>query len=292
MVEVHKWGSLSKASKVLFLSQSALSHQLKELETEIGMVVFHRVNNRLAISETGEVVLRYAKLILKNLDELDDGLREIKGEEKGSIRISLEAYTTYYWLPSVLRKFHKTNPSIEVTINTENSTKPLQLLEANQLDFAIMVYRPLEPHFESIPILNDELVVVLPKNHHLAQRDHLEERDFAGEVIVTHSEKDQKEKVLEKTFGFLEINPVKYTHIGNTQSILEIVNEGMGVAILSKWAISNYMDKMDLKLIKLGKDGTYRNWYWVYLKNRNLRDYERFFLDLLKSDFKQYEKSP
>ncbi|WP_222982466.1 LysR family transcriptional regulator [Flagellimonas meishanensis] len=289
VVEVHKLGTLSKASEVLCLSQSALSHQLKEFEAEVGMVVFHRVNKRLVISETGEVVLRYAKLILKRLEELNSSLMEIKGEEKGSIRISLEAYTSYYWFPSILRKFHKTYPNIEITINTENSTRPLHLLESNNLDFAIMVYQPSESYFESVPVLRDELVVVLPNSHILSKRNYLEARDFVEEVIITHSGKNQKDKVLEKAFGAKEINPLKYIHIGNTQSILEMVNEGLGVAILSKWAISKYIGEKKLKLIKFGKNGTFRNWYWVYLKNRNLSKFEKYFLDVLRGDFELYK---
>ena len=279
---VSELGTLSKASKVLHLSQSALSHQLKELESEIGFTVFRRTNKKLILSETGEIILNYSKKILLTIDELESSLKKHKGEEIRQIRIALEAYTSYHWLPAVIANFHKYHPLIEVVISTESGTMPLQLMENKELDYAIMVYKYDDLNFEYYPLFDDELVVVVSKSHPFSSKDYIETYDLENEIIITHSKKNERNRIFERKLKNVTINPKKFIQMNNTNTVLEMVDKNIGIAVLSKWAISNYISSLDIKCIKLGENGLFRKWYLVKFKNLKEEDYKLKFTSILK----------
>ncbi|WP_222982465.1 LysR family transcriptional regulator [Flagellimonas meishanensis] len=277
-------GSLRKASDILFLSQSALSYQLKELETELGKKVFYRVNNKLVISETGELILSYSHKVLSELIELKNSIEEVTGKFRGRIKIGLEAYTSYFWLPQVLKTLRAHCPDTDIVLNTESPTKPLFLLEERKLDFAIVLFRFENMNFNFEKLFNDELIVVASNKHSFASKEYVCIKDFNNENIITHSAKSERDRVLESEHELQQLTPKKYTVIKHTQTILEMVDQQLGVAILSKWAIGHYIRDKDLVLLKLGPKGTFRSWYLAYLKNKNLKPYEKTFLRILKEN--------
>lgn len=283
---VAELGTLSKSSEKLFLTQSALSHQLKELETELGTVIFHRVNKRLVLSDTGELLLRYAESVLACLNELEEKMNEMKGLKLDKMRIGVEAYTTYFWLPPLLKEFHKTYPNIEISINTENLTRPLRLIKERKLDIGLVIFADGDPNLVYEKVIEDELVLVVPLEHSFAKRNYITIDNLKGEKLFTHSKKNEREKVLENTYGKMTLKSVKYIHVSQTQSILEMVEEGLGLAILSKWAIVPYVNKEKVCLVKIGKNGSYRNWYLTYLKNKELKNHEIRLVGQLKSQLK------
>lgn len=288
---VARLGTLSKSSEKLFLTQSALSHQLKELESELGTVVFHRVNKKLVLSETGEVLLHYADTILSSLNDLEEKINEMKGQKLGNIRIAVEAYTSYFWLPPLLKEFHKTYPNIEISINTENLTRPLRLIKDRKLDFGLVIFKDNDPNISYENLIDDELVLVVNTDHKFADQDYIEIDELQGEKLFTHSKKNERAKVLESTYGNIALKSVKYVHVGQTQTILEMVKEGLGLAVLSRWAITPYLDGDRLRIIRLGKHGSHRNWHLAYLRNKEMKNYEMRFIGLLKSKLKRIDQS-
>src|SRR6476659_2798480 len=113
-------GSLSGAARKLFLTQSALSHQLKEIELQMGTEAFHRVNKKLVLTPAGNIVLAAARKILPLVENVDVELRKFTSGEVGQLRLCTECFTCYHWLPSLMKKFSLEYPNIEIQINTEN----------------------------------------------------------------------------------------------------------------------------------------------------------------------------
>ena len=109
-------GSMANAIEKLHLTPSALSHQLREAELQLGTKIFHRINKKLILTEAGEKLLAASHIILKELDKVQREIKEIISGETGVIRISTECYTSYHWLPALMKKFHTEFPSIEIKI--------------------------------------------------------------------------------------------------------------------------------------------------------------------------------
>jgi LysR family transcriptional regulator for metE and metH len=278
---ISRLGSMSKAAEELCLTQSALSHQLKEAESRYGIQIFSRVNNKLILSDAGEIILEFANDILDRIEQMNETLRMVKNSELGTIRLSLEAYTSYYWLPSMLRRYNEQFPNIDVQITTENPTRPVEDLRNGKVDFAIMVYEPQDPTFQTIPLFEDELVVVVSSTHPLASNETINIRDLDNEKILTHTPKHEHHMVLEKSHSPKELNPERFIHIASTETIINMTAENIGVAILSRWAIQPYLDSR-IKLLPIGsEEGLRKNWYLVSFK-RELALHEEHFVRLLR----------
>lgn len=281
---ISRLGSMTKAAEELCLTQSALSHQLKEVESRYGVSIFTRVNNKLILSDTGEIILEFANDILDRIEQMNETVRMVKNSELGTIRLSLEAYTSYYWLPSMLRIYNEQFPNIDIQITTENPTRPIEDLQNRKVDFAIMVYEPQDPGFQAIPLFEDELVVVVSSSHPLASHETINLSDLDNEKILTHTPKHEHHKVLEKSHSPNELNPDRFLHIASTETIITMTAENMGVAILSRWAIQPYLDSR-IKLLSIGSDeGLKKNWYLVSIK-RELPLHEEQFVRLLREYF-------
>jgi LysR family transcriptional regulator, regulator for metE and metH len=121
-------GSITKAIATLHLTQSALSHQLKEAEYQLGTMIFLRTNKKLILTQAGEKLYETAKEILAKLAHTEHEIQQMIFGEIGEIRISTECYSSYHWLPSVLKQFQLLYPNIELKIVTEATHFPLQKL--------------------------------------------------------------------------------------------------------------------------------------------------------------------
>ena len=112
MEAVAEEGNLSKVVDRLSVTSSALSHQLKEVEQELGLPLFHRINKKLVLTDAGRVLLKSAKSILKELNQAEKQITALREGERGHMRISTECYTCYHWLPGVMKTFSQTFPHI------------------------------------------------------------------------------------------------------------------------------------------------------------------------------------
>src|SRR5690606_24476274 len=130
-------GSITRAMDVLHLSQSALSYQLKEAELQVGTQVFYRRNKKLILTPVGKKLYATANKVLKELDIADAEIKKMVDGDVGVIRISTECYTSYHWLPAVLKKFKSEFPNVEIEIVFEATHRPISKLISGELDLAI-----------------------------------------------------------------------------------------------------------------------------------------------------------
>src|SRR6185295_11113448 len=178
-------GSLSGAAKKLFLTQSALSHQLKEIEWQMGTQAFHRVNKKLVITPAGNVVLAAARKILPLVENVDLELKKIASGETGQLRLCTECYTCYHWLPPLIKKFNLEYPNIDIHIITENVNEPLSLLKDGKVDVAL-VHRPERDNsLDYVELFKDEMVLLMSSRDPLTQYPVILPDHFSNQVLIT-----------------------------------------------------------------------------------------------------------
>jgi len=267
---VAETGSLTRASEQLFLSQSALSHQLKEIEAEIGTEVFYRINKKMVLSEVGKRVLESAKLVIHEIDKLSTDIHAFVNGEAGCIRLSTECYTCYHWLPPVLKQFNSVFPKIEISILPEATKKPISNLLAGKLDVAIVHDKVEHSSLIYEPLFEDELVLVVPNDHHLLQKHYVTALDLTDEVLLTYSSEYEEYYSFQKVFKPAGLFPRKVISLQLTGAIIEMIAAGLGVAILAKWLMQHYLDEKKVSYTTITKNGLYRSWYAVTL-NSNFR---------------------
>src|SRR5690242_2243376 len=123
-------GSLTRAGDRLHLTQSALSHQLRDIESRLGAALFLRVGKRLVLTPAGERLLSSAKDVLARLEETEQAIRQMGRDKAGVLRITTECYTCYHWLPPLLGQYRRRYPRVEVRIDVDATRRPVESLLA------------------------------------------------------------------------------------------------------------------------------------------------------------------
>jgi len=175
--------SVTAAGKRLHLTQSALSHQLKDAEERLGTALFLRLGKRMALTQAGKHLLGVAQRILKDLKEAELQVLGLNGDTHGRIRLSTECYTCYHWLPPLLGSFHSCFPKVEVSIDMMATHRPAEELLAGNLDVAVMSDPPEHNNLQLFPLCEDELMVVMAPNHRLTAKSHIQPEDLANETV-------------------------------------------------------------------------------------------------------------
>jgi LysR family transcriptional regulator, regulator for metE and metH len=274
-------GGLTRAGKRLGLSQSALSHQLRGVEEQLGVSLFHRIGRRLVLAPAGERILRAASLVIPEIERTESDLRENSSKMLGTIRLSAECYSCYQWLPAITRRFSRKHPSIDLRIITEATRKPIQALLQNEIDLAV-VSGPLGDRRLKLTLLSEEdLVAVTAVTHPLADRKFLRPQDFVGQTLFSYAE-------LSTTCLYLKIlqpagvRPKEASAIPLTEAILELVKAGQGITVLPRWAVETYLGNGEYRALSITSHGLSRRWYAAVRRMKKSPDYLAAFLEALR----------
>lgn len=277
-------GSIANAIDKLHLTSSALSHQLKEAEFQLGTKIFHRVNKKLVLTEARKKVYDSANVILSEITRVNKEIKELVIGEKGLVRLSTECYTSYYWLPSLLKKFHNEFPNIDIKIIFEATHRPIEKLLQGQLDVAITNDPVKNEHIEYIELFRDEMVAVVSETHHWADKKYVTAEDFEDENLIIHSLPIESVTVFQKILTPAGVSPKNLTILPLTEAAIEMIKANMGVMVMAKWALKPYLQSNSIKTVKVTRGGLMRQQYVARLKKTNNQSYFDYFIRFLKEE--------
>src|SRR5215212_6794807 len=183
-------GSVTRAAERLNVTQSALSHQLREIEDRLGTPLFHRVNRRLALAPAGERLLASARRVLADIRAAEEDIARLATHQDGVIRVSTSCYTCYSWLPPLIAPFHRRFPRIDVEIVPEITRSATEALLERRIDLALVHDTTRDSRIRLAPVFEDELVVIVPRGHALAKKAFVVAEDLANENVILHSPAD------------------------------------------------------------------------------------------------------
>lgn len=277
-------GSITKAIDKLHLTQSALSHQLKEAEYQLGTPIFLRTNKKLVLTKAGEKIYELANEILDKLAETQSEIKQMVFGESGEIRISTECFSSYHWLPSVLKQFHLLYPNVELKIVTEATHIPLQKLLDNTIDIAIVSDIIKDNHIQYTELFQDEVVMVVSENHSWADKKYVVAEDFINEHLIIHSLPMETVTIHQFFLAPAKVTPRKITPLPLTEASLEMVKAGMGIMSMAKWALQPYLSNNPIKAVKVGKNGLKRKHFIATRTNEKHPDYFHHFITFLQNE--------
>ena len=276
-------GSVTRAGNRLYLTQSALSHQLRDLEAKLGATLFSRVNKKMLLTAAGQRILHAANEILDQLDRVEDDVKRIASNLEGVLRISTECYTCYYWLPPILKTFSVDYPGIDVKIAVEATSDPITALLDGQIDIGLINSPRLNKKVRYQPLFRDEFVVVAPKGHPLCSKGFVSPSDFLDEHLLIYSAPEDN-CVIQKLLIPASATPKRISSVRLTEAIVEMVRAGLGIGILSKWSIAQQLQAGMVQAIPLTRRGYFRTWHAATLKNSHTPPHLDAFIKLLVSN--------
>src|SRR5690606_22633182 len=278
-------GSITRAMDVLFLSQSALSYQLKEAELQIGTKLFFRINKKLVLTPAGKELYSTATRVLAELDEAEEEIRRRMGGESGTSRISTECYTSYHWLPAVLKKFKSEFPNVEIEIVFEATHHPVEKLLAGELDLAITSNPEHPEQIEFIQLFSDEMLAVVSDQHPWAKREYIVSEDFQDATLIIHSLPLDTVSIFRTQLTPKGIRPKKLIILPLTEASIELVKANMGVIVLANWAMKPYINGQ-VKAVRINPEGFFRQQYIARMRNRKYPIYFDYFIRFLREEIR------
>jgi len=275
-------GSLTRAGDQLHLTQSALSHQLRDIESRLGAALFLRVGKRLVRTPAGERLLVSAKDVLERLQQTEHDIRQMGRDDAGVLRLTTECYTCYHWLPPLLLRYRRTFPRVEVRIDVEATHRPVEMLLAGKIDLGIMSTPVRDRRLVSRRVFDDELVLISSKHHRFAQQTHVRLAQMRDETLFIYPPKEESGP-LQNVLIPAGAVPARIEEVQLTEAITELVKAGLGVAILARWAVQPLIDAGSLVGRSLPARGMHRVWSAVMPKDLADVDYVKGFVDLLET---------
>lgn len=282
--EVAETQSLTKAKDALFLSQSALSHQLKEIENELGTPLFHRVNKKLIITGAGKMVLESAERVLHDIEKTELSIKKYVSGDTGTIRLATQCYTCYHWLPSLLIDFKKEFPKVEIEIILDNSCDIEDQVLDGKIDLAILSEVSDRSKLKYYELFRDEVFALVPADHPWTKKKYVEAEDFADQNVIIHSYPLETVSLFTHLLFPAGVSPKKVTQIQVTDAVIELVKAGMGIKVLAKWIVEPYLKDSSLAIVPVTKNGMHRRWYSIALDQPEIPQYLENFVHHLKQN--------
>ncbi len=237
--EIARQGSFTKAADRLFLTQPAISLQLKALEEEVGEALLERGHKRIRLTPAGEILLRRTRAVLAELDSAHAEIASLRQELRGRLVIGTSDTNSTYVLPDVLRSYRESYPLVEVDIRNKMSTEVGRLVVDDEVDLglATMPIRDRERLGESQALFTRQDVLICPADHALASRKQIALKAVAELPLLALEPGSTTRYLLDQSFRQADLKPRVSMNLGSIEVIKRFVEIGFGVAIVPKIAI-------------------------------------------------------
>jgi LysR family transcriptional regulator, regulator for metE and metH len=273
-------GSVTKAGDILHLTQSALSHQLRDIESRLNTPLFHRVGRRMVPTAAGRRLIDTALDVLAVVGRTEDQIKFAAQGHEGTLRLSTECYTVYHWLPPVLKKYRVAHPMVDVQIDASATANPVGAVLNGKLDVAIVSMPPRDKRLAMHPLFDDNMLVIVAPTHPLASRPFVRVEDFRTETLLLYARKEDSQ-VYQRVLARAGVAPKAVQQIQLTEAIIELVKAGLGIAVLAEWAIAPYVRSRQVRAMRLTRSGHRRRWCAVTLRGMSDIPYVADFIRLI-----------
>ena len=276
LLALKETGSVSMAAKRVYLTQSALSHQIKLMEEQFDLPLFERKSNPLRFTAAGDRLIRLANEILPKVVDAERELARVKHGDAGQLRIAVECHTCFDWLMPAMDEFRQHWSLVELDIVSGFHTDPVGLLLSHRADWAIVSDVEQNDDVLFKPLFSYEMVGICSKDHPLANKDVWQAEDFAEETWVTYPVPDDMLDLYRQVLKPKGINPPRRT-TELTIALIQLVASRRGIATVPYWAALPYLEKGYVVARKITEEGLYSNLYAAIRKeDANLAYIEDF----------------
>jgi LysR family transcriptional regulator, regulator for metE and metH len=256
---VAELGTLTGAGRRLFLTQSALSHQLADLERRLGAPLFERSGRRMLPTLLGERLRTHAIAALKQIDDAERDVAALANGRDAVIRLATECYTCYHWLPPVLKEFWARHPSVDIRVVPEATSDPVGALLAGTLDLCVTTSTVEDRRVVTDPLFDDEQVLVVSEEHRLAGKKSVDVSELLQERFLMYSPPEDS-FTFRNVLNPAGVSPSQISTLKLTEAIVELVRANMGVTVLARWAVLPYLAAGGLETIRVAHPGMKRSW--------------------------------
>ena len=274
--------SYTRAAEELHLTQPAVSMQIKQLESSVGLSLFEQLGKRVFMTQAGETMLRHAQTIMRHLATAREEMDELKGVDSGRLRIAV-ASTVNYFATRLLATFTRLHPSVQVTLDVTNRETLLQKLEDNQPDGGLMGKPPKGLDLDADAFMDNPLIMIARPDHPLSKHRSIALKELTEETFVVREPGSGTRIAMERFFDQKSFTPSATIEMTGNETIKQSVEAGLGLAIVSVHTV-----ELELTLERLGRLDIrgmpiMRRWYVGHRRGKRLsptaQAFRQFVLD-------------
>jgi DNA-binding transcriptional LysR family regulator len=227
-------GSITRAADRLFITQPAVSLQIKALETQCGVLLFHRTKKTLQLTESGKRLYRVAIKIFSLVGEAERILSEESEFISDPLRIGSTKTLVRHFLAAYISRFRKVFPKIQIQVDEGSSEEMVKSLLENRNDLAIVGRLPYHEQLKAVPFIQDELVLLAAPGHPLCSKENVCIEDLKGENLILREKGSGTRRVIDRVFEEKNFFYSAFIETGNVDFLKEMVRTGNGVTMLAR----------------------------------------------------------
>lgn len=249
-VAVAEQGSFTKAAKILYMTQPAVSAQIKALEERLEIQLLERHDKIITLTEAGELLLTEAGKMLTLYDEFLDAINELKGVRRGRLIIGASTIPGEYLLPQVIGGFKKQYPEVEVVLKISDTGRVVEQLTNRSINLGIIGASVKADNLNLSPVLKDELILIAAVNHPLAKKKNVQAADILKNAFILREPGSGTRMVIDRMLsqngmGLQDLQVEM--ELGSTRAVITAVEAGLGISVVSRLAAN---ESLLLKRIK------------------------------------------
>ena len=227
----------TRAAARLHVTQPTLSHQIRQLEGQLGLALFDRVGRRVQLTAAGEMLLPHARKVLRELEEAGKALSELHGLKRGVLKVGMVQTVNACIIPEIVARFSAEHAGIRVTC-VEMAVADIEAdLEAGKLDLGISFLPPGRKHLAGEKLFAEQLVAVVAADHRLARRRQLRLRDLSSQPLALLSPKYCTRQLIDRAFAEAGVQPELRVEMNSVASILSTLRQTQLMSVLPSSAL-------------------------------------------------------
>ncbi|MCY3811072.1 MAG: LysR family transcriptional regulator [Gammaproteobacteria bacterium] len=275
-------GSLVEAAERVALTQSALSHQMKDLEDRVGCPLFIRKTKPVRFTSAGRLLVELADEVLPRLRAASAALVRLAGGDRGRLSMAIECHSCFEWLLPAIDAYREDWPDVELDIASGFSFEALPALIRGDLDLVVTADPMAGTELAYLPLFSYEARLALAKTHPLASRDWIAPADLESETLITYPVSRSRLDVFTRFLDPHGIEPERTRTAELTPVMVQLVASGRGVCCLPNWALYEYTTRGAVASCSLGEEGIWPNLYAAVRTEQRDTPYIAAFVTLAK----------
>lgn len=281
---ISQTGGVAKAAEVLNTTQSALSHQIANLETQAGVQLFVRRTKPLLLSAAGVKMLKAAERILPEIDFLEQEFQALRAGRGGRLHIAIQCHACFDWLLPVLKLFRHAWPEVDIDIRAALAFDSFPALLREEVDLVITSNPESLSGLELAPLFDYYPMFVASVQNALSDKEYVVAEDFRDQTLITYPVGRDKLDVFTELLTPARVEPMSHRQVELTAVILMLVAANRGVSVLPDWVIRNIGSDVDYAVLPLGEQAVTKRLYAVVREEDAQKSYIAHFQRLVRSE--------
>lgn len=276
-------GSISRAAKLVYVSQPAVTRKIHQLENFYGAPLFDRSNGKMTLTNAGKVLYPLAKSIVEEIQTSREAVKQMTGDKNFQLSVGATLTIGEYLLPSLLGQFKKLVPDVKLSLSISNTPSVINRLVDRKIDIGFVEGIVEDDHFHRKKLVDDELILVCGKDHPWKNRAEIDLQDLTKEHMIWREKSSGTRLIIEnmfKKYGLLD-QMNHYMELGSTQAVKAAIESGLGIGILPKITVARELQFGFLHEVKIKNVSIKRNLWMLERPDRFRKEIVDEFVDFI-----------